>query len=419
MKNKRLAKILIVVESINIEDSSGSKANVALIRNLHTAGYELKVYHYSRKEVQLDNIECINIKERRRNLIFLLSRVERYTRKYLGLNSNKHIENKFGFSFTLFNDRNSIISELRKDDYNADLVLSLSQGGSFRPHHALLKIPEFHEKWIAYIHDPYPMHVFPPPYTYSEPGWKSKIEFVKSVFKQAKYFAFPSKLLMEWMHDHYNFDMQKAVVIPHQLNKSTNEPIDYPFFFQPTNFNLIHAGNLLWGRDPKGLIQGFLKFLKIYPEAKSHARLIFIGGKNHYSEYLKRVSSNSMEIEISEDYIAFEKVNTLQKKASVNIILEAKAEVSPFLPGKFPHCINANRPILLLGPTKSECRRLLGEHYFYWSEIDNTEKIFAVIESLYILWKENNLCELNRSDLNYYLSKNHLKEVLDSILEKS
>ncbi|WP_300438542.1 UDP-glycosyltransferase [Christiangramia sp.] len=418
MKNKKPAKILIVVESIDVENSSGSKANVALIRNLHNAGYDIKVYHYSRKEIQLDKIKCISIKERRRNLTFLISRIERYTRKYLGLNSNKYIENKFGFSFTLFNDRNSIVSELRRDNYNADLVLSLSQGGSFRPHHALLKMPEFHEKWMAYIHDPYPMHVFPPPYTYSEPGWKSKIEFVKAVFQRAKYFAFPSKLLMEWMHDHYHFDMEKAVVIPHQLNKSTNKPIDYPSFFQPSNFNLIHAGNLLWGRDPKGLIQGFQKFLKIYPEAKTHARLIFIGGKNHYSEYLKKVSSNTKEIEISEDYIAFEQVNTLQKQASVNIILEAKAEVSPFLPGKFPHCISANRPILLLGPSKSECRRLLGDDYPCWSEIDNIEKVFYIIVSLYTDWKENDLCVLNRSDLDYYLSENRLKEILDSILEK-
>ena len=37
-------KILVVVDSINIEDSSGSKANVALIHNLVVAGYDVLVY---------------------------------------------------------------------------------------------------------------------------------------------------------------------------------------------------------------------------------------------------------------------------------------------------------------------------------------------------------------------------------------
>ena len=35
-----IKKILIVVDSINIEDSSGSKANVALIQNLAISGFE-------------------------------------------------------------------------------------------------------------------------------------------------------------------------------------------------------------------------------------------------------------------------------------------------------------------------------------------------------------------------------------------
>lgn len=417
MRENKPVKILIVVESIDVEDSSGSKANVAMIWNLQKAGYLLRVYHYSRKKIQIDNIECFNIKEHRRNLTFLISRVERYTRKYLKLNLNKYIEKLFGFSFTLYNDRNSIIAGIKDDDFDADLVLTLSKGGSFRPHHALLKMPELYDKWMAYIHDPYPMHVFPPPYTYSEPGWKHKMKFVSKVFEAAEYIAFPSKLLMEWMQEHYNLDLKKAVVIPHQLDTQVSTPIAHPAFFTPSNFNLMHAGNLLWGRDPKGLIEGFKKFLKNHPEAKTKARLIFIGGENYYSKYLEKASLNTREIVVSENYIPFEQVNTIQKQAAVNIILEAKAELSPFLPGKFPHCVSANRSILLLGPAKSECRRLLGDNYPYWAEIDDVDRVCETIETLYFKWESNDLGELNRPDMIDYLSENHLKETLGLILE--
>ena len=40
-----IKRILVVVESIDVDDSSGSKANVALIKNLAKAGFELQVYH--------------------------------------------------------------------------------------------------------------------------------------------------------------------------------------------------------------------------------------------------------------------------------------------------------------------------------------------------------------------------------------
>ncbi len=171
-----IEKILAVVESIDVDDSSGSKANVALIKNLVKAGFEVRVYHYTRKDIQLGDIPCFTLKENRRSMLFFLSRLERYLRYWFKLKLNKYIEQAFGFSFTLFNDRNSIATGLRKiNDFEPDLVLTLSKGGSFRPHHALLKIPKWHSKWMAYIHDPYPFASYPRPYDYVEPWHKEEI----------------------------------------------------------------------------------------------------------------------------------------------------------------------------------------------------------------------------------------------------
>jgi len=406
-------KILVVVESIDVEDSSGSKANIALIQNLHKAGFEVLVYHYTRKDIQLPGIVCVSIKENRRSPLFFLSRLERTSRDYLKLDVHKPLQNMFGFSFTLFNDRNSIVAALRKiEGFKPDLVLTLSKGGSFRSHHALLKLPELHNKWIAYMHDPYPMHHYPKPFTWTEPGSVKKENFIREISKKAAFSAFPSKLLLEWMGNFYPDFLRSGFVIPHQIIEFSTEAIEFPKYFDPKGFNLLHAGNLLGARDPKGLVKAFIQFLKNFPEAKPYSKLIFLGGNN--KRLLNVETQNIENIYVSEEYVSFEQVFKMQQHAAVNIILEAKAEISPFLPGKFPHCVQADKPILLLGPPKSEARRLLGENYKFWAEIDDLNGITKSLENLYLQWRKSpEDFRLNRPDLINYLSVPHLKEVLD------
>lgn len=412
-------KILVVAESIDVEDSSGSKANVALIRNLRKAGYHVTVYHYTRKELQLEGIECYSIAEKRRSLLFFLSRSERYLRYLLKLKLHKPLERKFGFSFTLFNDRNSIIRSLKEIDFKPDLVLTLSKGGSFRPHHAVLKLPEFQKKWIAYIHDPYPMHFYPKPYTWFEPGYKKKEEFMRRIGEKAAYVAFPSKLLMEWMGSKICAYIEKGIVIPHQSigsEKSEAIPLEYGLgsLFTDKNFTLLHAGNLLQARKPFVLLKAFERFLKKYPEAP--AKLVHIGHNGYAREFMDRYSSDYEQVIAINENMPFNQVYTLQKKASVNIILEAIADFSPFLPGKFPHCINAEKLILLLSPKKSESRRLLGDDYPYWSEADDEDEIYRLIEQLYTTWKSRGTSYI-REDLKEYLSEAYLKELFSTLIQ--
>src|SRR5690606_23552801 len=121
------------------------------------------------------------------------------------------------FSFTFFNDTNSIAKLLRKEKtFKPDLVITLSKGASFRPHYALLKCPEFHEKWLAYVHDPYPFHYYPRPYNWVESGFKNKEAFFKAVSEKAAFSAFPSLLLKEWMGSYFPNFLKTGIIIPHQ-----------------------------------------------------------------------------------------------------------------------------------------------------------------------------------------------------------
>lgn len=412
----KLPKILIISESIDVEDSSGTKGRVALIHNLKRIGCELKILHYTRKDVTLNGISTIAIKENRSSFNFFLSRTERHLRKTLKIDIHKTLEKIFGFSFTLMNDRDSIVRAIRKNtDFSFDYILTLSKGGSFRPHHALLKMPDLHHKWIAYIHDPYPMHLYPRPFAWVEPGYDKKWDFIYKISKQAKYSAFPSKLLLEWMGSYFPNFSETGLVIPHQISAERIEMGDFPSYFDPGKFNILHAGNLLGPRNPSVLVRAFLEFLELYPEAQLDARLLFLGNNRAY-EKIQKVEKSNSNIIFSKGYIAFNQVLNMQNKAAVNIILEAKSEISPFLPGKFPHCINADRPILLLGPAMSESRRLLGNDYPYWAEIDDKEKIIRIIRDLYINWKKDpEDFFYERKDLKAYLSEPFLKEKIAEI----
>lgn len=407
-------KILVVVDSINIEDSSGSKANVALINNLKAAGYNVLVYHYTLKNIQLRDIKTVAISERKLNILYVLSRTQRIISRNLKVNMAPFFEKIFGFSFTFFNDTKSISKAIKKISFEPDLVFTLSKGASFRSHYALLDLPHLHNKWIPYIHDPYPFHFYPRPYNWVQAGYERKELFFRKVSEKAAYSAFPSKLLQEWMSSYFP-DFTKGIIIPHQNEKYQVKNEVFPDYFDFRKFNLLHAGALMKQRSPEGLIEGFKLFLIKNPEAKKDTKLFLLGASFHV-DMLENYKKNSPEIYIYNGYKPFDEIYFLQKNVSVNIILESKSEISPFLPAKFPHCVEANKTILSLAPYYSETRRLLGNDYEFWSEVDDVEKIATLIEKLYLLWKENpDQLLLNRNDLEEYVSETHLKEIINNL----
>ena len=180
-------KILIVVESINVEDSSASKGRVALIYSLKKLGHQLRVLHYSRKEIKLDDdIQTYVIKENKWSLNYYLSRFVRITQRHTKFYYNHHLEKIFGFSFTHSNDSKSISNGIKKHkNFNPDLIITLSKGSSFRTHRAMLKFPELHSIWLSYIHDPYPYHFYPRPFNKVESGYKAKEKLMKDIIEKS------------------------------------------------------------------------------------------------------------------------------------------------------------------------------------------------------------------------------------------
>lgn len=413
-------KILVVAESINIEDSSGSKANVALIHNLVKAGFEVLVYHYTLKDIKLKNVNTYAIPEIKISTTYFLSRLQRVISRNFKINFASFFEKLFGFSFTFLNDTNSITKALKKSKFQPDLVLTLSKGASFRPHYSVLKIPHLHDKWMAYVHDPYPFHFYPRPYTWVESNYKQKELFFAKVAEKAKYSAFPSQLLLEWMGSFYPNFLNTGVVIPHQSSTYQIQNLNFPEYFDPSKFNLLHAGNLMKARSPEGLIKGLQLFFNKNREAQQQTRLLLIGPSSDFSKILEEYKKSIPQLIIYNKSIPFDEIYNIQKNTSVNIIIESKSEISPFLPAKFSHCVEANKPILSLAPFYSETKRLLGINYDYWAEADDVSKIAEILEKLYYLWKQgsDNLL-LNRNDLEKYLSADYLREIIVGLNKKT
>ena len=408
------SSVIILVDSIEVNSSSGAKANVALINNLKNAGSNLKVYHYSKKTIQLSGIECIKIQENKFSVFYLLSRLQRVFTRITNININPEVEALFGFSFTFFNDAKSFKRAIKSIDVSAyDKVLTLSYASSFRPHKAILGLPKWHAKWWAYIHDPYPMHSYPRPYDWVEPGHKYKRKFFLTIAERASKMVYPSKLLAYWMQSYYPNQKGKEVIIPHQVSSLTINKKNLPEFFNPTKFNILHAGNMMSARNPKELIKAFQLFLEECPEAKEVSSLLFIGNSSVFDNFIKDQQKQTPQLFLSKESMPYSKVLTMQHYVAVNVILEAKGTISPFLPGKFPHCVQADKPILLLGPYYSESKRLLGNDYKFCSEIDDINKIKDCIKELFKNWKHyKGDARLDRSDLATYMSTDYLKQQL-------
>jgi hypothetical protein len=383
--------ILVLADTLDIEKSSGAKGRIALILGFLEAGYNLKVLHYSRKEIQITGVTTISIPEQRNNLAYFKAKSQLLFQRLTGRNINSWVEARKGFSYTHDYDVISIKTALSQENpEHFDYVLALSYASSFRAHKAVLQSKIWHSKFLAYIHDPYPMHSYPRPYDWVEPGHQYKRDFFVALYEKARYIIYPSGLLGVWMESYYPTGKGKTVIIPHLIQADLENTGSYPAYFNPTKFNVVHAGSLMSARNPMSLVRAFEQFLTQNPEAQEQARLVMVVGGSVFHNEMSSIATRLPQLILSNKQEDFQTTYNMQQQAAVNVILEAKGPASPFLPGKVPHCVAANKPILVLGPYYSETRNVLGTDYRYWSEIDNEQLITEQLSSLFKEWQAQN-----------------------------
>lgn len=401
---KKNLNILIIADTLDVDASSGAKASMGIVQSLVQCGYRLKVLHYSRKSLQIDYAHCIRIPEKRKSIYYLLSKLFIVLNRYAKISLKPFIEKVRGFSFNHTFDVNSIKKAIEKENPdNYDWIFALSYAGSFRAHKAIVALPQWHSKFIAYVHDPYPQASYPRPYDWVEPGHQEKRNFFIKVCKSAEHLMYPSLLLAEWMESYYHAAQEKRIIIPHQFSQDKPLKEHLPSFMALDKFSVLHAGSLMRARNPKALCQAFTQLCDELPNFEQKAQLLFVGHFSSFHSYLEEISNRYKAVYVHPDYLPFKSVLPMQYAASVNVVLEAKAPYSPFLPGKVPHCIVANKPLLLLGPPHSETRRLLGEtEYPYWAENDNVCAIKNLLSTLFSLYEEGQSFKYDHEIISYF-----------------
>jgi len=155
-------------------------------------------------------------------------------------------------------------------------------------------------------------------------------------------------------------------------------------------------------------------------DAREKSELLFIGGSDYTEEELKRAAGQESSVRFILKNIPFSEAIAIQNCTDVNVIIESDYYVSPFLPGKFPHCVAAGKPMLVLSPYYSETRRVLGKEYPYWSESTDTDRMEAILSSLYKQWKNGAALTLpGRDTLMHYMGKHNLSYQLNNLLNRT
>jgi len=414
-----LKKLLILADDIDVNLSSGGKANYAFICALIECGFSLKVYHYSHKEVFFERTESILIKENKWSFNYLLSRFQRLWQRHTGLEIAKFFEKKIGFSFTFFNDTKSIARAILKENpEDFDWLITLSKGSSYRSHYAILSQNKWHSKWIANIHDPFPFSYYPEPYRWVEPGDRKKRAFIEEMAMKAKYFSFPSALLREWMGQYNVRFYNDGLVFPHQFShiNSTDKHIpDYISKKIKGKFTVLHAGNLLEHRNPYKLIEAWRKFVLHYQLSENDVQLLLIGPGTFHEPYLTELCKQFDTIFRYSGNMNYDVVKLIEHLVSVNLVLEAESEISPFLPAKVPNLVKVDKIIFHIGPKKSETLNLLGRDYSFHAEPSDVNTIYLKLCELYQLWLNKSELKLNKPSLMEYFNPKYLKNQIISI----
>lgn len=124
-------------------------------------------------------------------------------------------------------------------------------------------------------------------------------------------------------------------------------------------FLLVHAGNLYAARDPRPFLEGIGAFLAARPDARSVARVEFLGvAEGDLAGEIRRAG-----LEAIVSFRGFvphaEALVRLCEAAVLVLITGLAAETDLFVPGKVYEYLGAGRPILAMVPAESATGRLL------------------------------------------------------------
>jgi len=272
---------------------------------------------------------------------------------------------------------------------------------------------------IIHVHDPYPLILAPEPYKSKfRLRYYSQFLKLKKIIKKASAVTYPSLLLSEWMEKYYPHQKGKTYILPHiydTFEKLSSKKRLLKIIDDKNKFNVAYQGNLKI-RDVSMFVEAAKKMIIEDDEFKEKFRLYVIGNiSNNNLNQLNKIKEN---IKIINQRISFVESIQVIKEADLQLIIEARMPLSPFLPSKYAYIVGNNKPFLALTPKKSEIRRISGESYPYLADPNDEEEIYQALKKAWIAWKNNKLVLENAGRQRHYVSPEHFLKEFDFILKE-
>ena len=410
-----MKKILLLVESLRINETSSGIVSSTFIKALYELKYDLTVItprNFDYDITWFPNTIVVN----RFDLPVIKKRFFDAIPKFRALPT--YIT---GFSpafRALINEwKAQIIKEINSKSY--DYTYVLGSGSEFSPHFAVseldIKIPV-----ITNFHDPFPMHLYPAPYKKRKNlvNWIIERRTRKVISKSYKV-SFPSQFLMEHMSKTFPEIKSKGFVVPHIGTELDNLPDKYDdklVILQEDTINIVHAGLLLGPRNPKFLIQAILDLNDENPFFLKDVNFIFIGKITR--ELKDMVRGDMIKCITFYDFrISYFKSIKIIKESDCMLVLEAASDFSPFMPGKLADIGLNEKAIIALTPDNSEVLRILGKDYPYHANMDDVAGIKTAISCFLHDLKTGKIQEKSTRFLKEYVSVEKNAETLKVVLK--
>lgn len=371
-----MKKILVLAESLRINETSSGIVSSTLIQKIRSLGFSVTVIYPKSFEYEvtwLDEFRLLPFEIKKPAKGFL-QKVPKLRALPVYLNRGFSAQ----FQLLVNSWKEQIVIECEKNQY--DFILVLGSGSEFSPHFAIgefdIKIP-----FYVNIHDPFPLHNYPNPYKKKKTllSWFLEVRFRK-VLKKSKGVIFPSEKLKDHMATIFPEISGKSYVIPHvsqNLDSLPSNEFDHEVNLDTNYLNIIHAGSLLGPRNPIHLLNAIYQLERTEPELVKNVKFIFIGklAREH-----KALTSQSGLVDIIDKRVSYKKSLELIEKSNGVLVIEAISDFSPFMPGKLADIFLKAKPIIPVCPKNSEVMRILGDTRYH-AELDNENEIMKSLKN--------------------------------------
>ena len=177
------------------------------------------------------------------------------------------------------------------------------------------------------------------------------------------------------------------------------------------NFTLTHIGFLSSQRNPAILWDVLSELIHELTDFKEKFRLVLVGTVSADVINAINVSGLGSYLDIIETVSHFDAAK-YQRKSQVLLLLEGNTKAATYIiPGKLFEYVNAQRPIIAIGPQPSDITSILKEtntgNYFKY---DEKEALKHQIIKLFTAYKNNNLCVSPR-EIERYSRRNCTKKL--------